>query len=214
MSKTVLITGNSSGLGESLVHAYARAGWNVTATMRTNATAPAEYAGLPNVLVERLDVTDDDSIRSAIAAGEDRFGPIDVLVNVAAFVQEGTLEEHSIDQLRREFDTNAPWGLSRPPATVAWLRPAGSPRGQQRRNKPLQSKPFTGRSPSAALCHAGPEDRRSVGRQSPTVRCGPAARRLGRTGSARGTRPGAGEKGSDRLTSSSVNVHPLPDVQR
>src|SRR3712207_1320154 len=122
MPKTVLITGTSSGFGEALVHAFAQHGWNVTATMRSLDRAPAAFAELPGVLVEQLDITDQNSIDTALRRSEDRFGPTDVLLNVAAYVQRGTLEEHSIDQLRREFETNVFGTLALTKAVLPGMR--------------------------------------------------------------------------------------------
>ncbi|HEY8985278.1 MAG TPA: SDR family oxidoreductase [Streptomyces sp.] len=106
MSKTVIITGTSSGFGAELVLEFARKGWNVTATMRDPAMAPAAFHDLPSTLVTRMDITDEDTIRSAIRESEERFGPTDVLVNNAGYVLRGTLEETTLDQIRRQFDTN------------------------------------------------------------------------------------------------------------
>ncbi|WP_425839905.1 SDR family oxidoreductase [Streptomyces fractus] len=126
MSKNVLITGAASGFGETLVHAYAGAGWNVTATMRDTAKAPAAFAELDSVLVERLDITDEASIRSALAASEDRFGPLDVLVNNAAYALSGTLEETSIDQIRRLYETNVFGTLAVTKAVLPGMRERGT----------------------------------------------------------------------------------------
>lgn len=106
MAKTVLVTGASSGFGEALVVAFADAGWNVAATMRNLAKAPASLHELSNVLVQQLDVTDETSIRDAVEAIESHFGPVDVLLNVAGNVVQGTLEELSLDQVRAQLETN------------------------------------------------------------------------------------------------------------
>lgn len=106
MPKTVLIAGSSSGFGEALVDAFAAAGWNVTATARNLSKFPAHFEQMPNVLVQRLDVTDERSIRQALAASRDRFGGLDALINAAGYIQLGTLEELSIDDIRNLFETN------------------------------------------------------------------------------------------------------------
>lgn len=122
MSKTALITGTSSGFGEALVHAFSQHGWNVTATMRDPDRPPAAFAELPGVVVEQLDITDQSSIETALRRSEDRVGPIDVLLNVAGYVQFGTLEEHSIDQLRRVFETNVFGTLALTKAVLPGMR--------------------------------------------------------------------------------------------
>jgi NAD(P)-dependent dehydrogenase (short-subunit alcohol dehydrogenase family) len=105
MTQTVLITGASTGFGQSAAHLFAAQGWNVVATMR-NPLAGAELAALKNVLVTRLDVQDQASIESAIAAGIERFGQIDVLVNNAGFGLFGVFEGTSREKIREQFDVN------------------------------------------------------------------------------------------------------------
>lgn len=105
MSKTVLLTGTSSGIGEAAVKTFLADGWNVVATARNPADilAGAENSRLLNA---RLDLTDPDSIRAAFDAGEQRFGTIDVVVNNAGIGLGGPLEGVSLDQLREHFEVN------------------------------------------------------------------------------------------------------------
>ena len=126
MAKTVLITGAASGFGENLVSKFAQKGWNVTATMRDVAKAPASFGSLPTVQVVRLDVRDEASIGDALAASEAHFGPLGVVVNTAAKVLAGTLEEHTIDQMRDEFETNVFGTLSLTKAVLPGMRARGS----------------------------------------------------------------------------------------
>ena len=103
--KTILITGASSGIGKATALRFQSEGWNVIATMRDTA-AGGDLAGLDNVLVTRLDVTDTGSIAEAVARGIDHFGRIDVLLNNAGYGAYGPLEAFSADRIRRQFDTN------------------------------------------------------------------------------------------------------------
>lgn len=104
-NQTILITGASSGIGKATAKHFQAQGWNVIATMRSpdNET---ELTSLDNVLVTRLDVTDEASIGAAVAAGLERFGAIDALVNNAGYGAFGPLEAFDIDGIRRQFDTN------------------------------------------------------------------------------------------------------------
>lgn len=105
MRKTVLITGSSSGFGQLTARRFARDDWNVAASMRD----PSRAEGLPegdHVVVPRLDVTDEDSIRTAVAETIERFGRIDALVNNAGYGASGYAEEASEEELRRQFDVN------------------------------------------------------------------------------------------------------------
>ena len=105
MSKTILITGASSGIGKATAALFQEKGWNVVATMRTP-EKDQDLAQRDNVLVTRLDVTDAASIAAAVDAGIGRFGRIDVLVNNAGYGAYGPLEAFSMDKIRRQFDTN------------------------------------------------------------------------------------------------------------
>jgi NAD(P)-dependent dehydrogenase (short-subunit alcohol dehydrogenase family) len=105
MTQTVLITGASTGFGQSAAQHFAAQGWNVIATMRAPADGAA-LARLPNVLVEHLDVQDPASIDAAISAGIGRFGRIDVLVNNAGFGLFGIFEATSRVKIQEQFDVN------------------------------------------------------------------------------------------------------------
>ncbi|MFT3767610.1 MAG: SDR family oxidoreductase [Minicystis sp.] len=105
MKSTVLITGASSGFGRVTAHHFAREGWNVIATMRSP-DAAGDLAGLPGVLVTRLDVTDPASVEAAVAEGTARFGGIDVVVNNAGFGLFGVFEGTARERVREQFDVN------------------------------------------------------------------------------------------------------------
>jgi len=105
MSKTILITGTSSGLGRSTAKLFQSKGWNVVATMRTP-EKETELTKLERTLVARLDVQDDQSIESAVEAGLAKFGRIDALVNNAGYGAVGPLEATPFDKVRRQFDVN------------------------------------------------------------------------------------------------------------
>jgi NADP-dependent 3-hydroxy acid dehydrogenase YdfG len=105
MAKTVLITGSSAGIGKATAECFQQKGWNVVATMRSP-DAGKQLAALKNVLVTKLDVTDEASIAAAVEAAEKQFGGIDVLVNNAGFGVYGLLEATPVESMRRQFDTN------------------------------------------------------------------------------------------------------------
>lgn len=102
----VVVTGASSGIGKATVEAFARAGRNVAATMRTPANAPAFDAPAERIGVFRLDVTDEASIAAGIEQIEREAGPIDVLVNNAGFGLVGPLEATAPGEIRRVIETN------------------------------------------------------------------------------------------------------------
>src|SRR5262245_27034974 len=105
MSPTVLITGSSSGVGKATALHFAGRGWNVSATARDPATTTS-WATAANLFSPRLDVTDDDSIATAVAATVSRFGSVDVLVNNAGFEVFGPLEGIGAELLESQFRAN------------------------------------------------------------------------------------------------------------
>jgi len=110
VSKAVLITGCSSGIGWATAERLAGVGWKVYATARdVDAIAPLEERGcrlLP------LDVTDEDSMRSAVDEVERREGAVGVFVNNAGYSQSGAVEAVPMEKVRRQFETNV-FGLAR-----------------------------------------------------------------------------------------------------
>lgn len=127
MSKTVLITGTSSGIGKQAAIYFAKQGWNVAATMR-NPDREQDLRNHPNVRLYALDVTQGDSIQQAIAAAIADFGSIDVLVNNAGFGVDGVFEAMDDETISQQFDTNV-LGLMRVTrAIIPHLREQGGGR--------------------------------------------------------------------------------------
>lgn len=105
MEKVVLITGASSGIGLETAKLFQAKNWRVAATMRK----PEEHAELQKIAdVEcfRLDVTDGESIKAAVADVLAKFRQINVVVNNAGYGLLGAFEAASEEQVRRQFDTN------------------------------------------------------------------------------------------------------------
>ena len=102
MSKTILITGSSTGIGRAAAMKFQQEGWNVVATMRSP-EKEAELNKLDNVLVTRLDVQDLESIGKAISEGVANFGKIDVVLNNAGYGLMGTFESASRESVARQF---------------------------------------------------------------------------------------------------------------
>ncbi|MDI7863754.1 SDR family oxidoreductase [Rhizobiaceae bacterium n13] len=105
MTRTVFITGASSGIGKASAKLFQASGFNVVATMR-NPEAGEELRELPGVLVTSLDVEDEASIKAAVAAGIERFGKIDVLVNNAGYGLYGIFESTPKEKLQQQFAVN------------------------------------------------------------------------------------------------------------
>lgn len=113
MTKTVLITGASSGIGRATALYFQKRGWNVAATMRSPEQVISKEAGRANSLTNldrliflKLDVTDSASIKTAVAKAIEKFGAIDVLVNNAGYGMLGAFETSTPEQIQRQFNTN------------------------------------------------------------------------------------------------------------
>ncbi len=108
--RTVLITGTSSGIGDATARRLAAAGYKVYATARkVDAISGLKALGYETLA---LDVTDESSMKAAVAMIEARDGAVDVLVNNAGYSQSGALETLDIAAMRRQFETNV-FGLLR-----------------------------------------------------------------------------------------------------
>ena len=105
MSKTILITGASSGIGKSTAKKFQAEGWNVIATMR-NPEKENELTLLDNVLVTKLDVQEISTITDAISEGIEKFEKIDVVLNNAGYALMGTFESSTRESVARQFDVN------------------------------------------------------------------------------------------------------------
>jgi NAD(P)-dependent dehydrogenase (short-subunit alcohol dehydrogenase family) len=106
----VLITGCSTGIGRATAERLARSGMSVYATARKlDSIADLQQAGCKTLA---LDVTDEESMRAAVAAVEEAEGAVGALVNNAGYSQSGAVETIPMDELRRQFETNV-FGLVR-----------------------------------------------------------------------------------------------------
>ncbi len=109
-SKAVLVTGCSSGIGHATAELLAARGWTVYATARRpDSIADLEAGGCRTL---PLDVTDEESMRSAVATVAEAEGAVGVLVNNAGYSLSGAIETASPGEVRRQFETNV-FGLVR-----------------------------------------------------------------------------------------------------
>jgi len=110
MSKTIFITGTSTGFGKLTAITLANAGHSVIAGMRNvagnNSAVAQELNTVPNIEVMEIDITSDDSVKRAFEQVLSKYGKIDVLVNNAAVSGFGLLEGYSLDQVRNMFEVN------------------------------------------------------------------------------------------------------------
>jgi len=104
LSKAVLITGCSTGIGRVTAGQMLEGPYKVYATARRlDSIADLAERGCRTLA---LDVTDDASARAAVAAVEEAEGAVGVLVNNAGYAQQGALEATPLDDVRAMYETN------------------------------------------------------------------------------------------------------------
>jgi NADP-dependent 3-hydroxy acid dehydrogenase YdfG len=108
--RTVIITGCSSGIGETTASRLAKSGWTVYATARKVETL--DTLAREGCRTLALDVTSEGSMTAAVEAVIAESGRIDGLVNNAGYSQSGAAETLDLDDVRRQFETNV-FGLLR-----------------------------------------------------------------------------------------------------
>ncbi|WP_341395327.1 SDR family NAD(P)-dependent oxidoreductase [Arthrobacter sp. G119Y2] len=109
---TTLITGGNRGLGYEVARRLIGAGQAVWIGARDTAGGQEAAARLGARFVP-LDVTDDASVKAAVATLEEQVGHLDVLINNAGILGEvAAPEDMTADQLRHVYDTNV-FGLVR-----------------------------------------------------------------------------------------------------
>lgn len=133
--RKALITGSSSGIGAAVAIALARAGYDVavnyaSSKARAEATAAACAAEGGNSFAVKCDVADDNEVRAMIAACEDAFGRLDVLVNNAGTTIEtapGDMDAVDLDAWDRVFAVNVRGLFQVTRAAVPLLRKSRDP---------------------------------------------------------------------------------------
>src|SRR5688500_7070735 len=110
--KVVLVTGASSGIGAALAREFARQGANLVLAARRldriERLADELRRSHPSgrVLAQACDVTRDGDVDRVAAAAREQIGPLDVAVANAGFGVTGRLDELTLDDYRRQFETN------------------------------------------------------------------------------------------------------------
>lgn len=110
VSRSVLVTGCSSGIGKATAAHLAQRGYKVWATARKRESiADLEALGCRTL---SLDVLSEGSMESAVRAVEAEDGAVGILVNNAGYSQSGAIESVPIERVRAQFETNV-FGLVR-----------------------------------------------------------------------------------------------------
>jgi short-subunit dehydrogenase len=109
-TRTALVTGASSGIGEATARLLKKRGFTVyAAARRVERMEPLKAEGIH---VLPFDITDDASIRTCVETILAREGRIDVLVNSAGYGSYGAVEDVPLEEARRQFEVNI-FGLAR-----------------------------------------------------------------------------------------------------
>ena len=110
MTKVILVTGASSGIGFDAAEAFARQGHRVyAAARRVERMEPLKALG---VVPLRMDVTDEASLEAGVRTVLEAEGRIDALVNNAGYGYFGAIENVPLEEARRQLEVNV-FGLAR-----------------------------------------------------------------------------------------------------
>ncbi|MCR8631485.1 SDR family oxidoreductase [Paenibacillus radicis (ex Xue et al. 2023)] len=126
MSKTIFITGASSGVGLATALKLADKGWNVYAGTRHLQRDQEQYANQENLRFLEVDVTDPTSQQDALRVIEQAHGHLDVLFCNAGFGFLRALGQATIEDIQRVFDTNLYGVIHSIQAALPLLRKADS----------------------------------------------------------------------------------------
>jgi NAD(P)-dependent dehydrogenase (short-subunit alcohol dehydrogenase family) len=129
--KNIIITGSSNGFGLKAAKDFADKGNKVFATMRNpngkNANAKADLENhSTNIKVVDMDVTDEASVKEAMATILAEAGSVDVLINNAGIMYLGITEAFSVEQAKFQMETNYFGAIRVMQAVLPSMRKAGS----------------------------------------------------------------------------------------
>jgi ketoreductase RED2 len=128
--KVAIVTGSSSGIGESVAVALGAAGVSVVVNSSTSVSAgEAVAAALPDAIYVQGNVADEDACRALVAAAVDRFGRLDILVNNAGttkVIPHADLDAATDEVWREIFEVNVlgTWHMTK--VAVPALRASGA----------------------------------------------------------------------------------------
>jgi short-subunit dehydrogenase len=100
MKKNIFITGASSGIGKTIAEYLSKKGYNVIGTSRKSASKSNHFELIA------LDVTDAVSVNTAINYTISKLHTVDVLINCAGYGLFGALENSSMEEAKKQFETN------------------------------------------------------------------------------------------------------------
>src|SRR5207245_9307562 len=103
--RTVIVTGGARGMGAAHARGFVAEGANVVIAdlLEKEGRTLADELG-DQAIFSRLDVTSDADWAATVAAAEDTFGPVSVLINNAGIVRFGVIAEHELAAGRQALE--------------------------------------------------------------------------------------------------------------
>ena len=125
-NRTVIVTGGARGMGASHARGFVAEGANVVIAdiLEQEGRTLAEELG-DHAIFSHLDVTSDKDWAATVAAAEDAFGPVSVLINNAGIVRFGVIEETEPEVWRQVLEINLTGAYLGIRAVVSSMRKAG-----------------------------------------------------------------------------------------
>lgn len=107
LTKTVLITGGSRGIGKAMVYAFARAGYNVLLNFNKSERSAIEIASeFKNVKIFGADVANQENVLNMVNYAKETFGGVDILINNAGISCSGLFQDLQKDEWDRLMNIN------------------------------------------------------------------------------------------------------------
>jgi len=106
MARVALVTGGTRGIGEAIATTLKNKGYEVVANYGGNDAKAAEFTKRTGIPAIKFDVSDFDAVQDAIKNIEEKYGPVDVLVNNAGITRDGTMHRMSFEQWDAVVQTN------------------------------------------------------------------------------------------------------------
>jgi len=99
--RVAFVTGATGGIGKAVAERFLNAGATVIGTGRR-----AVEIDHPGLTALKLDVTDEDAVKAAVAEAAKRHGTLDYVIHMAGMVGKGRLDEMPLGEWRQVMDTN------------------------------------------------------------------------------------------------------------
>lgn len=115
-----IVSGGASGIGAAIAAQLQSLGASVAVLDLNTANLPEGQLGI------RCDVSDDASVRAAVATATAHFGRLDILINNAGIGAQGTVADNSDEEWHRVWDINVLGMVRLSRAALPWLRQSPS----------------------------------------------------------------------------------------